>query len=422
MKNLITISIALYVCLQFTVSAKISTNHSSKKNETENILTTNFDFAVKQTPYLLKSFNLMLKSELKTGSKLLVSPRNLEANGSLHLVSTKDWCCGFFPGNLWFLYENSNNTYWKSEAEKFSKSLENEKYSTNTHDIGFKMLCSYGNGYRITKNPAYRDILIQSARSLVTRFNPTVGCIRSWDHSTNKWQYPVIIDNMMNLELLFFAFNQTHDSVFYKVAVNHAINTMKNHFRADNSCYHVVDYDCKTGKVIKKMTHQGLNDDSSWARGQAWALYGYVICYRETKNPIFLNQARLVQQFIFNHKNLPADLIPYWDFDVQPTPTTPRDVSAATVTASALYEFSLYDIEKSAEYKLLADNILKNITQNYRSPIGENKGFLLLHSTGTFPKNVEVDVPIIYADYYYLESLTRKKELESKGMITFNSK
>jgi hypothetical protein len=272
--------------------------------------------------------------------------------------------------------------------------------------MGFKMYCSYGTGYRVTSDPAYKEVLIQSAKTLSTRFNPVVGCIRSWDHHKEQWGFPVIIDNMMNLELLFAATRFSGDSSFYKIAVSHANTTMANHFRSDYSSYHVVDYDTATGKVVKKNTHQGYADESAWSRGQAWGLYGYTMCYRETGDPVYLQQAEHIAAFILHHPNLPKDKVPYWDFNAPDIPNEPRDASAAAVMASALYELSRYSSHKK-EYLTVANTILQSLTANYRSAIGGNKGFLLLHSTGSKPSNSEVDVPLNYADYYYLEALLR---------------
>jgi len=352
----------------------------------------------------------------------LVTPRSLELNGSLRLVPSLDWCSGFFPGNLWFLYELTGKESWKKEADLYTRKIEPEKRNGTTHDMGFKMLCSFGNGYRLTKNEEYEKILIESAYTLSKRFNPKAGVIRSWDHSKDQWGFPVIIDNMMNLELLFFAFHHTGDSLFYKIAVSHANATLKNHFRKDYSSYHVVDYNPETGNIVKKGTHQGLNDESAWARGQGWALYGFVMMYRETKNTTYLTQAEHIADFILNHKNLPADKVPYFDFDAQPGNKTPRDASAAALIASALYEFSQYDSQKGNDYRQNADAIMKSLSGSYFSKYGTNKGFLLTHSTGSMPQNVEVDVPLIYADYYYLEALVRRKVLNEKGRMEFNTK
>lgn len=356
---------------------------------------------------------LMLKEipAAKGGKQDLVSPRTLE-NGQLKLVSSKDWTSGFFPGVLWFLNKYSNDSEWKDRAQEFTANIEREKNNAGTHDMGFKIYCSFGTGYLITKDAHYKDVIIQSAKTLATRFNPVVGAIRSWDHHKEVWGFPVIIDNMMNLELLFAATRLTGDSSFYNIAVSHANATMKNHYRADFSSYHVVDYDPATGKVVKKNTHQGYADESAWARGQAWGLYGYTMCYRETKDPAYLKQAENIAAFIFHHPNMPKDLVPYWDFNAPNIPNEPRDASAAAIAASALYELSQYS-KNNNTYKKTADKILKSLTQSYRSPMGANKGFILIHSTGSKPANSEVDVPLSYADYYYLEAILRA---EKKGL------
>lgn len=338
--------------------------------------------------------------------KELVSPRTLDS-AKLKLVSSKDWTSGFFPGELWFFYEYTNHKEWKAEAEKFTSNIEREKTNDDSHDVGFKIYCSFGNGYRITNDAHYKEVIIEAAKTLSKRFNPKVGCIKSWDN--NKWEYPVIIDNMMNLELLFEASKLSGDKTFYNIAITHANTTIKNHFRSDYSSYHVVNYDTATGKVISKNSAQGYADESAWARGQAWGLYGFTMCYRETKNKAYLNQAEHIAGFILHHPNLPKDFIPYWDFNAPGIPNELRDASAAAITASALYELSTYS--KKENYHKMADRIMESLTNNYRSPVGESKGFILLHSTGSKPANSEVDVPIIYADYYYLEALRRMKKV-----------
>ena len=302
----------------------------------------------------------------------------------------------------------SGDAKWKAKADSMTRLLEKEQFNGNSHDVGFKVYCSYGSGYKLTHDTHYKEVIIQAAKTLAKRFNKTVGCIRSWDQNKQVWQYPVIIDNMMNLELLFAATRLSGDSTFYNIAVSHANTTLKNHFRKDFSSYHVVDYDTITGAAKQKMTHQGYSSESAWARGQAWGLYGFTMCYRETKNTNYLQQADSIAAFILHHPNLPKDLIPYWDYNDPQIPNVSRDVSAAAITASALYELSNYS-KQSKLYRKIADEILLNLTKYYRSAIGENKGFILLHSTGHRPANSEVDVPINYADYYYLEALLRSK-------------
>ncbi|HLO37214.1 MAG TPA: glycoside hydrolase family 88 protein, partial [Lacibacter sp.] len=346
----------------------------------------------------------------------LVSPRTLDSS-KLRLVSSRDWTSGFFPGELWFLYEYTGKKEWKTEAEKYTANIEREKTNGITHDMGFKVYCSFGTGYRLTKDEHYKEVIIHSAKTLSKRFNPNTGVIKSWDNRA-KWKNPVIIDNMMNLELLFAATQITGDSSFYKIAVSHANTTMQNHFRSDYSSYHVLDYDTITGKVTQKTTHQGYANESAWSRGQAWGLYGYTMCYRFTKDKKYLLQAEKIAAYMTKHKHFPKDFVPYYDYDAPGIPNEPRDASAAAVMASALYELSLYS-KSGVAYKKIADAVVQNLTNRYRSPVGENKGFILLHSTGSKPSNSEVDVPLSYADYYYLEALLRSKKLkEKKDFVT----
>ncbi|HEY0677663.1 MAG TPA: alpha-L-fucosidase [Chitinophagaceae bacterium] len=341
----------------------------------------------------------------------LVTPRSLDS-GRLRLVTSRDWTSGFFPGVLWYLYEYTRKNEWKEQAAAYTSLIEKEKTNGTTHDMGFKIYCSFGTGYALTKDQHYRDVIIESATTLTKRFNATAGVIRSWDHSKQKWDFPVIIDNMMNLELLFAATRLTGDSTFYRIAVSHANNTMKNHYRPDHSSYHVVDYDTtSTGKINKKTTHQGFSNESAWSRGQAWGLYGYTMCYRETKRKEFLTQAENIASFILKHKNFPRDGVPYWDFDAPGIPNEVRDASAGAIIASALYELSMFS-KNGKEYRRMADRIVESLTRYYRSPVGENKGFILLHSTGARPSNSEVDVPLSYADYYYIEALLRMKKIK----------
>ena len=390
-----------------------------------NLIEDNMEFAQQQLRFAFDEIDYAIVNESpesrakreKNGWGELTNPRNSEPDGTLNLVPSKDWTSGFFPGELWFLYEYTQNNFWKKKAQQHTDILEKEKMNGSTHDMGFKVYCSFGNGYRLTQDEHYKEVLLQSARTLATRFKPAAGIIRSWDHSTAKWACPVIIDNMMNLELLFWATKESKDSTFYRIAVDHARTTMKHHFRPDFSSYHVIDYDRITGQVLKKNTHQGFADESAWSRGQAWALYGYTMCYRETRLPEFLEQAQNIEKYLFTHPNMPEDLIPYWDFDAPGIPDEPRDVSAATVIASALYELSLYDPEKGERYRSNADKFIENLTKHYRATLKKDNGFLLLHSTGTKPTNTEVDVPIVYADYYFIEALMRKNKLEKTGKL-----
>jgi unsaturated chondroitin disaccharide hydrolase len=363
-------------------------------------------FAEKQTDVMLIAIPEAKATAIKPNS---VVPRTLDSKGNLVLIPSKDWVSGFFPGELWYLYEYTHNSKWLTAAKEYTAYIEQEQYDKGTHDLGFKIYCSFGNGYRLTKDPKYKEVIVMAAKTLSTRFSPKTGVIKSWDNR-KEWKYPVIIDNMMNLELMFEATKLSGDSSFYKIAVTHANTTLKNHFRPDYSSYHVIDYDPETGAVLHKQTHQGYADESAWARGQGWGLYGYTMCYRETKNPIYLKQAEAIAKFIFNNPNLPKDKVPYWDFNAPDIPNAPRDASAAALMTSALYELSTYSAN-GKQYRKIADQILSSLTKSYQPKLGESKGFLLLHSTGHKPANSEIDVPLSYADYYYLEALLRQDRL-----------
>ena len=402
-KALLILSLCLAAC---------TAQKSPYASLTDQTVRDNFEFADQQIRILLAETEAILDTVTIT-EKTRVEPRTVKADGSLSLIAPRVWTSGFFPGTMWYLYEESGDPFWKEKAIKFTNYLEPIKTYTGTHDLGFMINCSFGNGLRLAQVPGYQDIMLEAARSLITRFNPTVGCIRSWDHG--KWQFPVIIDNMMNLELLFWASKVSGDPVFRNIAVTHANTTMANHFRPDGSSFHVVDYDAAgDGKPIQFNTHQGYADESAWGRGQAWGLYGYTMCYRETGDPKYLEQAEKIAQFILNHKNLPEDGVFYWDFDAPNIPDEPRDVSASAIAASALYELSTMSEAHGGQYKAAADKTVKSIAEKYRNKLGELHGFITNSSVGHLPGNSEITVPLNYADYYFIEALVRKERL-SKG-------
>ncbi|GAA0882407.1 glycoside hydrolase family 88 protein [Sphingobacterium siyangense subsp. cladoniae] len=346
-------------------------------------------------------------------------PKTFE-NGKEVFSSSSWWCSGFYPGTLLYLYEGTKDEGLLKKATEKLTYLEKEKNNKGTHDLGFMLFCSFGNALRLTgDNQKYGPVLSTGANSLASRYSPITKTIRSWDHGS--WQYPVIIDNMMNLEFLTQVSKMTGDKKFYDIAVSHAETTLKNHFRKDYSSYHVIDYDKNTGKAIGKKTHQGAFDESAWSRGQGWALYGYTMMYRETKKKEFLKQAQQIAKYILSNPNLPADLVPYWDFDkdkiAQSDKMYPnkdlRDVSAAALYASALLELSQYTKGSEAlNYFEKAETILKNLSKApYLASHGQNGGYILQHSVGALPLNSEIDVPLTYADYYYVEALVRYQRL-----------
>ncbi|HKZ65517.1 MAG TPA: glycoside hydrolase family 88 protein [Chitinophagaceae bacterium] len=336
-------------------------------------------------------------------------PRNFDAKNNRLVASSTDWwTSGFFPGSLWLIYEYTKDTSIKAEAERKLAIQEKEKYYTGNHDLGFMIYCSFGNAYRITGKQEYKEVIATAAETLIKRYRPVVRAIQSWN-SLKDTICPVIIDNMMNLELLNWVSDEWREPKYKVIAIDHANTTMKNHFRPDNSSYHVLDYSALTGKVLRKKTAQGYSDESAWARGQSWGLYGYTMMYRFTKEPAYLDQAKRIADFLTKHSNLPADNIPYWDFDAPVEKNTYRDVSAASIMASALLELGQYVDEKGSKaYIMVAEKIIKSLSSKvYRAEIGENGGFILKHSVGSLPHKSEIDVPLTYADYYFLEALLR---------------
>jgi len=376
----------------------MSCSHPAKKEtapkDLQQICETNFDLAVSQYEYMA---SLLAPDQF---------PKTFE-DDTLHTSGSGWWCSGFYPGTLLYLFEHTGDSTLLNEAYGILKVLQKEQYNTHTHDLGFMMYCSFGNANRINPDSTYQQILVNSARSLSTRFDKKVGVIKSWDSKPED--YLVIIDNMMNLELLFWATQQTGDSSFYDIAITHANTTIKNHFRPDYSSYHVLNYDPETGEVQEKMTAQGYSDESAWARGQVWGLYGFTVMYRFTRDEKYLEQAKHIAEFLLSHPNMPADKILYWDFNAPDIPDAKRDVSATAVMASAFLELKDYVEEDFS--KVLAETsrqVITNLsTPEYLSAPGTNGGFLLKHSVGHIPQGTEVDVPLTYADYYFVEAMHR---------------
>lgn len=400
----------------------ISTGLFSQQTEKE-FIKENIEFAVKQT-----------KGMLNTPYTKYPMPHSLGKDGKVSRGSIYLWTAGFFPGTLWYLAEYTGDKALKDSARLWTNKMEPMKTFTDNHDIGFMMYCPYGNAYRLNPNENDKQILIESARSLCTRFSPVTGTIKSWDawrswNGEEVFKYPVIIDNMMNLELLFFASRVSGDNSFKKVAVSHAEKTMQNQIRKDGSSFHVTFYNPETGKFIKGETSQGYSDNSTWARGQGWAIYGFTMVYRETKDIRFLNTAMRAADYYVNNKNLPSDKVAWWDFNAYQPGYTPgirsnagkictnyRDASAAALVASALFELSTYTKGiVSKKYFDTAVQILHSLgSPVYRAKEGENGNFILMHSVGAIPHNNEIDVPLTYADYYFVEALARYNALLDK--------
>ena len=359
--------------------------------------------------FAAEQYGLMIQ-QLSSGEL----PRTIDEEGELVTTGSSSWTSGFYPGSCWYLYEYTGKNKFKREATSRSFFLEKEKFNKGTHDLGFMLYCSFGNGYRLTGEKNYKETLLEGANSLISRYDPDVGSIQSWDWS-DKWRYPVIIDNMMNLELLFWASEVTNNEKYRNIAISHADNTIKDHFRDDNSSYHVISYNPETGEVNKRNTHQGFSDESAWARGQSWGLYGYVMTYRMTGKERYLEQAKKIADFLLSHPQLPEDKIPYWDYDAPKIPNAKKDASAGAIMASALLELSRYvtdDLEE--KYFSNAEDMLNSLSSpKYLANKGENGNFILKHCVGHLPGDSEIDVPLVYADYYYIEGLIRYLKLSN---------
>lgn len=376
------------------------------KDEMDAVIGKGLSASVEQSKLMAKSI-----WEQKT-----LLPRTLDKEGKLITSDSKWWTSGFFPGVLWYLYEATGDTLLKEYACDYTSRVEKEKYNKGNHDVGFMLYCSFGNGYRLTGNEKYKQVLLKGAESLSTRYKAHIGVIRSWDFNRAVWQYPVIIDNMMNLELFEWASKNSDNSRFDAIARSHADVTLKNHFRPDYSCWHVVSYDTITGQPEKKHTRQGYSHESSWSRGEAWALYGYVMMYRETQQKHYLAHAKKVANYILTHPRMPEDGIPYWDYDAPDIPDTYRDASAGAIMASAFIELStMIQGELSRKCLMMAETQLKTLTSpEYLAEPGTNGNFILKHSVGSLMEHSEVDVPLTYADYYYVEALLRYRKVKSE--------
>ena len=350
-----------------------------------------------------------LDSAAVSNPGVAIYPRSINKEGALWTSNYKWWCSGFYPGSMWYVYEYTGDEKIKELALEYQAGLEPLRFRKDDHDIGFQLMCSYGNCLRLTEDQTCVPVLIDGANSLASRFDPEVGCTRSW--SFGKWSFPVIVDNMMNMELLLKAAELGGSDSLKNVALAHARTTMKNHFREDKSCFHLVDYNPETGEVVGKQTVQGLADDSAWARGQAWGLYGFTMVYRFCKEQDILDHAIAIAEYLL--PRLPEDGVPFWDYDSAEIPNDVRDASAAAIMASGLIELSQYvDAEKAERYLATVEKMLRTLaSEEYLCAEGEDYGFLLKHSTGNKNTDSEVDVPLTYADYYFLEALIRWSRL-----------
>lgn len=337
------------------------------------------------------------------------SPRNIapgDCRWNLTPVCQENWTMGFWPGILWYAYEASGEAALETAARGYTEALDFiARQPAYDHDIGFIMFPSFGNGFRLTGDPAYKEAVLATAERLAALFNPAVGTILSWPREVpNFGGHNTIMDNMLNLETLLWAAENGGDPAWKDIAITHADTTMRYNFRPDGTSYHVAVYDAETGAHKYSCTHQGYADDSMWARGQAWGIYGYTMVYRFTREPRFLEFAQKIADVYL--ARLPEDKVPYWDFCDPEIPNASKDASAAAVVASALLELSTYT---DGKYRADAEAMLRSLYENYRAPEGCDS--FLLHSTGHHPAGKEIDYSIVYADYYFIEALLRLKNL-----------
>jgi unsaturated chondroitin disaccharide hydrolase len=324
-------------------------------------------------------------------------------------TSAGAWTSGFFPGALWLMYEHGGQASWRTGAEARQAGIESQKTRTNTHDLGFMLFTSFGNAYRLTNHDPYRQVVLTAAGSLATRYSAVVGCIKTSYPGGTSSDFKTIIDTLMNLELLFWAAQHGGNSGWAQMAQSHALRAAAEHVRSDGSTYHVVNYSPTTGAVKGKATAQGYNTESTWARGQAWAIYGFTMAYRYTHHATLLQAARVTADYWISH--VPADEVPYWDFEAPNLTTQPRDSSAAAIAASGLLELSQLDPDATRRqgYQAQAQATLASLSSSAYLAQGTPNKAILLHGTSHKP-NGNADTGLIYGDYYFMEALIRSQD------------
>ena len=352
-------------------------------------------------PYILQTLE---SSTAEIGSHSR-HPEKTDTDGSWITHSRDNWTSGFFSGALWYAYALTEEQKWRDAAIAWSADLESRKNNTGTHDVGFQMMSSWGNWYKLTGREDNVPVIIQTANSLSKRFNETIGCTRSWGGVNDNSKFLVIVDNMMNLELLFWAAKNGGDQKYHEMAVRHAETTMQHHVRDDGSTFHVIDFNFD-GTVKSKYTHQGYRDWSTWSRGQAWGIYGFVVSYRESGDQRFLDIAQQMADYFIN--NLPDDFVPYSDFDAPNIPNESKDASAAAITCSALFELNSF--VEGDKYRIAAENILTSLLSNYLTK-ETNLSSILQKGCVRWGSHEQ---GLIYADYYFLEAIIRYLGIELK--------
>lgn len=419
MKKNFILSCCLLVLINFSCKEKATEDYSWIKNGLDvavyqlNLTAEEISDSAKlpKSTWVAKDINFLV-SQMECDSNLFKDDLRVIPQsqlGTRRLCSIYDWTSGFFPGSLWYTHELTADASTKKQATKYTNMLYPLKDYKDTHDLGFMVYCSFGNAERLSPNDTIPPIIVQTADNLIARFDERTGTIRSWDFG--DWNFPVIIDNMMNLDILFYASKVTGDNKYKDIAKKHADTTMKYHYRDDMSCYHVVSYNYD-GTIESQGTYQGKNDASAWSRGQAWGLYGYIRCFVELGDTKYLDFALKIADYIMTNVKT-KDLIPYWDYNAPVSPQTPRDASAAAITSAAMFELSTL-VPEGEKFFNYGETILKNLSgEQYLAKKGENHGYILMHSTGSLPHGSEIDTPINYADYYYMESLQRYMNLKN---------
>jgi unsaturated chondroitin disaccharide hydrolase len=347
-------------------------------------------------------------------------PRYTQSYNSWNSGNAAYWGSGFFPGCLWMMYEATGDNQFRTWAETWTAGLEGQATTSPLHDVSFQIFTSYGNGHRLTGNAGYPPVLQDAALNMSDLFHAPSGVITlGW----GNWQSPSAIDAMMNLQLLFWAAKNGGLQAWHDMAVSHCYATATDLVRPDGGTYQIVDYDIVTGDIVVQEALQGYADESTWSRGQGWAVYGYTVAFRETGDPNFLNLAVATADYYID--NSPADGVAWWDFDTPDIPNTERDTSAGSVAASALIELSnltddpqLREKFNTAACRILLALCLPEQAGGYLAEDGNGSVLspgLLMHGchfhpdAAVEPGVARPDESLIWGDYYFLEALVRYK-------------
>ena len=334
-----------------------------------------------------------------------------EEDWDLEIFADGYWCNGFWIGMLWLAYTVTKNDKFKRKAYELCKLIEPRKNRNKIHDLGFLFFPSFCAGYDITKDEYLKSVALTAADSLLSRFNDKIRAITVLGEPENSGL--VAIDTMMNLPLLWWAYEKTGNQEYYDTACKHAFTTMQYFVRGDGSTYHIVEFDPNSGQVVRITTLQGYNAESCWSRGQAWGIYGFALAYNYTKREEFLKTAEKLADYYI--ANCPSDYVPCWDFNDPKIPNTIRDSSAAAITVCGLLDLSDAepDKTKAENYEEIAYKILTSLSQNYLT-FGLNSHGILLHGCFHKSNDIATDSSLIFGDYYYMEALIKAINRETR--------